>query len=120
MDANLVQASGDLGDLIELHSNDWPQQHAGYGAGNANNKLIMFGGQLGMPEAGGVSSPLCDSPDPEDCVLPALQQSWNALGPGNNTQERIYLGMAQESAFFFLAGGHDGTSALRSTEQTVQ
>ncbi len=118
MDANFMQSGGDLGDLIDsMHTNDFPQPHAGYGSGNANNKLIMFGGQLGLPDAGGMSSPLCVSPP--DC-LPELQQSWNALGPGNNTQQRIYLGMAQESAFFFLAGGHDGTSALRSTEQTVQ
>jgi len=31
---------------------------------------------------------------PSDC-LPELQQSWNALGPGNNTLERIYLGMGE-------------------------
>lgn len=117
MEANTVQPSGDLGDLAALHNNDFPQPHAGYGSGNANNKLIMFCGHLGDASDGGFSSPLCESPS--DC-LPELQQSWNALGPGNNTQERIYLGMAQESAFFFLAGGHDRTSALRSTEQTVQ
>jgi hypothetical protein len=30
------------------------------------------------------------------------------------------MGSAQESAFFFLAGGHDGDNTLATTEQTVQ
>jgi hypothetical protein len=32
----------------------------------------------------------------------------------------MYMGAAQESAFFFLVGGHDGSSTLSSTQQTVQ
>jgi hypothetical protein len=77
----------------------------------------MFGGLLGAPSEGGVSAELCDTVS----CLPDLQPgAWNALGPGNNISTQIYSGSTQESAFFFLVGGHDGTDTLNTTEQTVQ
>lgn len=111
-----VGASGDLGEINTLPNNQLPPNHAGYGYGSANAKLFLFGGQGGSATSGGISSPVCVSA----CTMPTLVGNWNALGPGNNTQVRIYMGSAQESAFFFLVGGHNGTNALNTTEQTVQ
>ena len=117
IDASVVGPSGDLGTLTQLTPVDQPPFHAGYGYGTANNKLFMFGGSLGAPSSGGISAELCDTAS----CLPDLQPgAWNALGPGNNTSTQIYSGSAQESAFFFLVGGHDGTLTLNTTEQTVQ
>jgi hypothetical protein len=77
----------------------------------------MFGGQNGAPSKKGFSAELCET---ASCLPDLLPGAWNALGPGNDLAVRIYMGSAQESAFFFLAGGHDGSSALNTTEQTVQ
>jgi len=118
LDSNLVGPSGSLGTLTYLDTGDWPPYHAGYGYGAANNKLFMFGGKDGSASTGGISALLCATAG----CLPDIQQTgkWNALGPGNNTRLQIYSGSTQESAFFFLVGGHDGTNALNTSEQTVQ
>jgi hypothetical protein len=98
--------------LAELAMRE-PNNKAGYGAGQANNQMFIFGGSGGNPSAGGVSA--------EIATVPALAPgAWNNLGNGAPTGTRVYMGSTQESAFFFLAGGHDGTNALSSTERTVQ
>lgn len=119
LDASLVGPSGSLGTITTLDTGDWPHDYpAGYGYGAANNKLFIFGGRDGEASTGGMSAKLCNTAD----CLPDLEQQgiWGALGPGNNTRLQIYSGSAQESAFFFLVGGHDGTNTLQTTEQTAQ
>ncbi|MDH5672857.1 MAG: hypothetical protein OEZ06_11955 [Myxococcales bacterium] len=117
VEANAVGAGGSLEPLTLLDAADRHGNLAGYGYGQANNQLFAFGGGGGSASGGGVSAEVCDTAS----CLPDLQPgAWNSLGPGNNSAVRIYMGSAQESAFFFLAGGHDGSSALATTEQTVQ
>jgi hypothetical protein len=70
----------------------------------------VFGGQA--TTANGRSADLA-SPLP---TLPGA--AWNSLG--NATASRIYGGTAQESAFFFMAGGWFNGTTLSTTEQTVQ
>lgn len=118
--AALVQSDGTLGAWI-------PDQDAnglaGFGAGASNDQLYTFGG-TGMST--GSSYALCGSPagmggggcsggitDPPDLQNP------NSLG-GAGSVDRMFMGYTQESAFFFLVGGHDGVNALATSEKTVQ
>jgi hypothetical protein len=32
----------------------------------------------------------------------------------------MFAGATQESAFFFVAGGHDGSNTLKTAQRTVQ
>ncbi|MGD8861747.1 MAG: kelch repeat-containing protein [Myxococcales bacterium] len=119
LDAGLVGAAGDLGTFIAEGSFNglW-----GLGAGASNDQLYTFGGTT---SSSGSSAALCGSPpvmggggcsagvtDPPDLTNP------NSLG--NASTDRQYMGYTQESAFFFLAGGHDGDTTLSTTEKTVQ
>jgi hypothetical protein len=45
--------------------------------------------------------------------------AWNSLGI-DMSDPRIFMATAQESAFYFIAGGWDGTAALSSVDTTVQ
>jgi hypothetical protein len=120
VDAGKVGTSGSLGTLTYLAEVNQPPTHAGYGYGAANNKLFIFGGKDGVASQGGYSAVLCATTG----CLPSFQiqggRGWNALGTGNNLRLQIYPGSTQESAFFFLVGGHDGTNTLSTSEQTVQ
>jgi len=87
----------------------------GLGCGMANDQLYTFGGQS---TSDGSSAKLCDGGG--GCTpLPDLQPgAFNSLAEA--ATRRMFMGYAQESAFFFLAGGHSGTATLSTTEQTVQ
>jgi hypothetical protein len=89
---------------------------AGFGTGASNGQLYTFGGIVGS--ADGTSASLCDGMG--SCApLPDLRSgAFNALGSA--TTNRTYMGATQESAFFFVIGGHDGMGALATTQQTVQ
>jgi hypothetical protein len=113
MEAGRLDPDGHLGTLTLLSNGDTPNNQAGYGFGQANNQMFMFGGSNGNPSSGGNSAKIGTVPD-------LVSGAWNGLGSGAPTGTRVYMGSAQESAFFFLVGGHDGTSALQSTERTVQ
>ena len=114
LEAGKLGANGDLGTL----SSTDPLKGAivGFGVGAANDQLYTFGGIAGA--ADGTSASLCDGSG--SCApLPDLKSgAFNALGAA--TTQRMFTSATQESAFFFLAGGHDGTSTLSSSEQTVQ
>jgi hypothetical protein len=110
IEASLVGAGGalsfsDVGNV----NNDL----AGFGAGASNDQLYTFGGQ---PSGGGTSAVLCDGSG--GCSLPELR-SFNALG-GAASVDRMFMGYTQESAFYFLVGGHDGVTTLNTSERTVQ
>jgi hypothetical protein len=89
---------------------------AGFGSGASNGQLYTFGGVIGS--ADGTSASLCDGAG--SCApLPDLRSgAFNALGSA--ATNRTYMGATQESAFYFLIGGHNGTSTLSTTQQTVQ
>jgi hypothetical protein len=117
--AALVQAGGNLGAWV---SDGDATGLVGLGAGSANDQLYTFGGKT---SSDGTSAALCGSPagmgggcsggitDPPDI------QNFNSLG-GAASVDRMFMGYTQESAFFFLLGGHNGTNAVATTERTVQ
>jgi hypothetical protein len=117
--AALVQGDGNLGAWI---ADGDATGLVGLGAGASNDQLYTFGG---TGSSDGTSAALCSSPaaagmggcaggitDPPDL------QNFNSLGSA--ATDRMFMGYAQESAFFFLCGGHDGNATLSSTQQTVQ
>jgi IPT/TIG domain len=88
----------------------------GFGTGASNDQLYTFGGITGS--ADGTSAQLCNGMG--SCgPLPDLKSgAFNALGAA--TTHRVFTASTQESAFFFVAGGHDGASAIKSSQRTVQ
>ena len=95
---------------------------AGYAGGSANGFLFAFGGRSG-PTDGGISAELCITSQNPGCNQapgePGDLRSWNNLGV-RLTEPRVYAGMAQESAFFFVAGGFNGMAVSRTVDRTVQ
>ena len=102
VEAGLLQAGGNLAAFVA--TDGFGGNLNGFGAGASNDQLYTFGGKSGASD--GTSASLCDGGG--GCAaLPDLKPgSWNALGSA--TTRRIHMGATQESAFFFLAGGHDG------------
>jgi hypothetical protein len=88
----------------------------GFGTGASNDQLYTFGGISGTSD--GTSAHLCDGTG--SCgPLPDLKPgAFNALGAA--TTQRMCAGSTQESAFFFVAGGHDGSNTIKSAQRTVQ
>jgi hypothetical protein len=88
----------------------------GFGTGAANDQLYTFGGVAGA--ADGTSAQLCDGMG--SCgALPDLKSgAFNSLGSA--TTRRMFAGSTQESAFFFVVAGHDGSNALKTSQKTVQ
>jgi hypothetical protein len=88
----------------------------GFATGASNDQLYTFGGIAGT--ADGTSAHLCDGSG-SCAALPDLKAgAFNALGAA--TTKRMYGSATQESAFFFVAGGHDGQAAIHGTQTTVQ
>ncbi len=114
LEAGKLGANGDLGTFASTDS--LKGALVGFAAGASNDQLYTFGGVSGS--ADGTSASLCDGSG--SCApLPDLRSgAFNALGAA--TTQRMFMGATQESAFFFLAGGHDGTQTLVTSEQTVQ
>lgn len=118
MDAGVVKADGSLGypaddpagtnDPPLMQPGQSPPAVLGYGAGAANGFLFIAGG------GNGATSPDNRVRSGELCVgagtcggldrLPELR-NWTPQGGGVLTGARIFLGLTQESAFFFSAGG---------------
>lgn len=85
----------------------------GYGYGQSNGYLYLFGGGTDTAQASGVSGR-------SDTALETYETgSFNSLGISMQ-ESRIYMGSAQESAFYFVAGGFNGTAATNTVDQTVQ
>jgi hypothetical protein len=119
VDAAAVEADGSLTFIAtDAVSGDF----AGYGVGSANGFMFLFGGR-GGPTDGGISGELCRSAMDPGCNQapnePPDLRNWNNLGV-RLTGPRQFMGSAQESAFFFVAGGTDGAQALATVDQTVQ
>ncbi|MBI2375188.1 MAG: IPT/TIG domain-containing protein [Deltaproteobacteria bacterium] len=108
VEAAKVQATGELSAWTETDS--MSPRRAGYGYGDANGFLFAFGGQNGGASPGGVHSELS--------VVPDLT-NWNSLAMQLN-ESRVFMCVAEESAFFFVAGGFDGTRVTNGVETTVQ
>jgi hypothetical protein len=115
LEAGLLGASGSLGMLQDVGS-DLNGDLAGLGCGMSNDQIYTFGGQA---TSNGTSAELCDGVGGGCAAIPELEPgAFNALGAA--ATDRMFMGYTQESAFFFLAGGHDGNATLDTTEQTVQ
>lgn len=114
LEAGLLATDGTLGTFTA--TDPLKGNLAGFGTGASNGQLYTFGGISGS--ADGTSASLCAGGG--SCApLPDLQAgAFNALGAATTT--RIYMGATQESAFFFVVGGHDGNGALSTAQQTVQ
>lgn len=121
LEAFEVSASGDIPSLQTVNR-PVSGSRAGYGFGASNGFLYIFGGQGGLASNGGISATLCEVVQgPCANVPPDLQSgAWNSLGI-SMSDARLYPSTAQESAFYFIAGGSDGTgAALDSVDTTVQ
>ena len=119
MDAVFVTGVGDLGTFTAPAKK--APANAGYGYGDANGFLFLFGGANGGASAGGLSGEMCTGQGLGGCnpdQLPEVR-NWNALGTSLG-EARVFPGSCQESAFFFVAGGWNGASATTSVDQTVQ
>ena len=110
VDAFQVTAGGDVAGFTPL-SRTVSGDRAGYGYGSSSGFLYIFGGR-GGPNRGGISAEL----DGPTTLRPG---AWNSLGI-DMSEARVFMGSAQESAFYYIAGGSDGTNALSSVDQTVQ
>lgn len=121
VEAGPVAVGGALGALIQTDRVN--VDAAGYGYGAANGFLYIFGGRGGAPNDAGISGELCLDANTAGCAAAPAEppdiRNWNNLGV-RLTVPRAFPGSAQESAFFFLAGGNDGSGATRSVERTVQ
>ncbi|MDF1565741.1 MAG: hypothetical protein P1V51_22090 [Deltaproteobacteria bacterium] len=81
--------------------------------GDANGFIFTFGGF--------VSGGLANDRSAEVVAGPDLANVWQAPGGGDLNLRRSYCASAQESAFFFTAGGTTATeTATTSVETTVQ
>lgn len=99
------------------------------GAGylDGNGFLFLFGGgNGGTPSSGGVSAEICRAGgDPSGCSAgPPELRNWTSEGT-SMSENRVFMGTAQESAFFFVAGGCTASCATapnvtRSVDQTVK
>jgi hypothetical protein len=115
LEAGLLGASGSLGTLQDVGS-DLNGDLAGLGCGMSNDQIYTFGGQA---TSNGTSAELCDGVGGGCAAIPELEPgAFNALGAA--ATDRMFMGYTQESAFFFLVGGHDGNNTLATSEQTVQ
>jgi hypothetical protein len=77
-----------------------------------NDFLFILGGQRGGLTGNDQSTQIVNGPNLDN---------WNALGAGTLQVRRTYPAIAQESAFFFIAGGGDGAgNAVDAVEQTVK
>lgn len=115
MEAGLVDPV--TGDIASFTSVDGPTPtRVGYGPLEANGFLFMMGGSGRRASNGNDTS--------GEVVTPAPTiGGWDALGGGSMLMPRIFMGTAQESAFFFIAGGAtSGTDAdvTATVEQTIQ
>jgi hypothetical protein len=79
--------------------------------------LYTFGG---LTTSDGTSAELCPSAmgGCTAAIVDLRPGAWNSLAAA--AVDRSHAGATQESAFFFLAGGHDGNATLSSTQRTVQ
>lgn len=120
VDAAPVGPDGDLGTFIATDNINGDR--AGYGYGDANGFLFIFGAAGPAPGDDGISGRLCNAGDSGCNAAPAEPpdiKNWNSLGVSMSTP-RIYMATTQESAFFFVAGGDDGSGATVSVDTTVQ
>ncbi len=113
VEASLVGASGTLATLVATDGLNGDL--AGLGTGASNGQLYTFGGQT---SANGSSASLCAGGG--GCgALPDLRPgAFNSLAQA--ATQRMFMGFTQESAFFFLVGGYSGTTAVATTQRTVQ
>ncbi|PJB35644.1 MAG: hypothetical protein CO108_25080 [Deltaproteobacteria bacterium CG_4_9_14_3_um_filter_63_12] len=96
---------------LDAETSFTPTRGAG-GGGDASGRLYVFGGQRNSLSTSDTSTALVAGPDLDN---------WNSLGGGSINVLRAYCSVAQESAFFFIAGGTTGTdTASTSVETTVQ
>ncbi|HKU39473.1 MAG TPA: IPT/TIG domain-containing protein, partial [Polyangiales bacterium] len=114
LEAGKLGASGILNSFVATDSLNGAL--VGFGNGASNDQLYTFGGISGNSD--GTSAQLCDGSG--SCgALPDLKPgAFNALGAA--TTRRMFTASTQESAFFFVAGGHDGSNAIKSSQRTVQ
>lgn len=119
MDAVRLVDVGDLGPLTQPAKK--APANAGYGFGDANGFLFLFGGAGGGATAGGLSGEMCTGQGLGGCnpdQLPEIR-NWNSLGT-SLSEARVFPGSCQESAFFFVVGGSNGVAVTNSVDQTVQ
>jgi len=114
MEVQVVGPDGDLSGLVDTGTPRPPAIAGGAGLA-ANGFLFLFGGRNDSPTNNDWSGELV-------APLPAVElDSGGSLGGGGMLTPRQYQGSAQESAFFFIAGGATNTEvASTSVEQTVQ
>jgi len=114
MEVAELKADGSVDAFVDT-GNPSPPATAGSAGLSANGFLFLFGGRNGGPSNNDWSGELMTP-------LPTISlDSGGSLGGGGMLVPRVYQGAAQESAFFFIAGGQTSTElATTSVEQTVQ
>jgi hypothetical protein len=114
--SGLVSATGDLTAVAaSLDAETSASTGTGYAYAHGAGFLYTFGGERansGNTLANDSSSTLSAGP---------TLGNWNSLGGGSLNTRRAFAACAQESAFYYVAGGRNGSStALNSVEQTIQ
>jgi hypothetical protein len=112
VEAGFVENDGDILAFTTERSN---VGRAGSGGLSANGFLFLFGGSGRTASNNDVSGEIL-------APAPALS-NFNGLGGGSMLTARIFMGAADESAFFFIAGGATTGTAANVTdlvEQTIK
>jgi hypothetical protein len=115
--SGLVSASGDLtavsGAILDAENGAGAGTASAYAEGGGF--LYLFGG-----ERGNTSNTVATDSSSSVTAGPDLS-NWNSLAGGSLITRRSFAACAQESAFYYVAGGKsNSTAALSSVEQTVQ
>lgn len=106
------------GDITAFAAQKPVNSRTGSGYAHGNGFLFLFGGGTGgTASSGGISAEIC--PTTGCGSTPPTLHNWNALGT-SLSEARVFMGTAQESAFFFVAGGFNGTTVTNSVDQTVK
>jgi hypothetical protein len=110
--AGKIGANGEL-TVVDVLS-DPNGTNANYGALAVNGQLFMIGGGTAAPSGGARSGAITTAPQ-------LANNAWNA-GALNLIRARASFGLAQESAFVFLAGGRtdEPSPASKTTEFVIR
>jgi len=132
MDAGVVGTNGVLGypaddprgtnEPVLMRPSTAPSLVLGYGAGYASGFLYMFGGNPALPSAKTVSGELCLGNGVGGCNPDQMPEVRNWNNANSMAAGRALMGVASESAHFFVIGGANTgrNTATQSVEAVVQ
>ena len=111
VEAARVTDGGELAIAADNAARDFNNDRSGYGVAAANGQLFTFGGAGGAPSSGAAAAVITGAPT-------LAMNAWNNEGISLTTA-RYLTGSTVQSAFIFLVGGANGTTATQSTELVI-